>query len=129
MKPHVKFSLKILPFVLGSFLITNYQEIPMNMDTIIAVQHAISSSFLIHLSYVLIIFFLFLEKRKSGLIIDTIMNKNLKQGYQLDKMREELQNLHIELLQLVKENHSLNIEIQLLSSQINRLREDIARKT
>lgn len=85
--------------------------------------------FLIHLSYVLIIFFLFLEKRKSGLIIDTIMNKNLKQGYQLDKMREELQNLHIELLQLVKENHSLNIEIQLLSSQINRLREDIARKT
>ncbi len=102
----------------------------MNMDdTIIAVQNAISSSFLIHLSYVLIIFFLFLEKRKSGLIIDTIMNKNLKQGYQLDKMREELQNLHIELLQLVKENHSLNIEIQLLSSQINRLREDIARKT
>lgn len=101
----------------------------MSIDTIFAVQNAISSSFLIHLSYVLIIFFLFLEKRKSGLIIDTIMNKNLKQGYQLDKMREELQNLHIELLQLVKENHSLNIEIQLLSSQINRLREDIARKT
>lgn len=101
----------------------------MAIDAITAIQNAISSSFLIHLSYVLIIFFLFLEKRKSGLVIDIIMNKNLKQGQQLDKMRNELQNLHKELLQLVKENHSLNIEIQLLSSQINKLREDITKKT
>lgn len=101
----------------------------MTVDAITAIQNAISSSFLIHISYVLIIFFLFLEKRKSGLVIDIIMNKNLKQGHQLDKMRNELQNLHKELLQLVKENHSLNIEIQLLSSQINKLREDITKKT
>lgn len=100
----------------------------MTVDAITAIQNAISSSFLIHISYVLIIFFLFLEKRKSGLVIDIIMNKNLKQGHQLDKMRNELQNLHKELLQLVKENHSLNIEIQ-LSSQINKLREDITKKT
>lgn len=101
----------------------------MAIDAITAIQNAISSSFLIHISYVLIIFFLFLEKRKSGLVIDIIMNKNLKQGHQLDKMRNELQNLHKELLQLVKENHSLNIEIQLLSSQINKLRKDITKKT
>ena len=46
-------------------------------------------------------------------------------GDSLDNMRTEMKSLHNELVQLVKENHSLNYEIQLLTHQINALRDEM----
>lgn len=49
-------------------------------------------------------------------------------GDQLNAMRLELKQLHVELVALVKENHHLNHEIQLLTLQMNALRDEIKKK-
>lgn len=59
------------------------------------------------------------------MILDKALEKNLAMGDSLDNMRTEMKSLHNELVQLVKENHSLNYEIQLLTHQINALRDEM----
>lgn len=92
---------------------------------ITAISDVVASGILLHLSYLLIIFMLFIEKRKAHLMLDLAIEKNLRMGNQLDGMRVELKALHLELVQLIKENHSLNVEIQLLTTQVNKLREEV----
>lgn len=84
-----------------------------------------SSGIFLHASYILLICFLFIDKRKSSLILDKALEKNLAMGDALDNMRIEIKTLHSELVQLVKENHSLNYEIQLLTHQVNSLRAEM----
>ena len=87
-----------------------------------------SQGVFLHLSYILLILFLMFDKYKCNMALDAQMRKNLVMGDQLNAMRLELKQLHVELVALVKENHHLNHEIQLLTLQMNALRDEIKKK-
>jgi hypothetical protein len=71
-----------------------------------------SSGVFLHTSYILLIFFLFLDKRKSHLFVEKLLEKNITTDDTVDKLRSEIKLLHSEILLLIKENHSLSIEIK-----------------
>jgi regulator of replication initiation timing len=53
--------------------------------------------------------------------------RNVELGKQLDLLRQEMQKLNYDLIQLVKENHMLNMEIQTLGSEVDKLRNEISK--
>lgn len=94
-------------------------------DFISLISNISNGAIILHVSYVFLIYLLFLENRKSLFIIDKCITKNLHQGEQLDALRLELRQLHNELLKLSKENQLLNAEIAHLTREIKTLSERI----
>ncbi len=56
-----------------------------------------------------------------------MLSRNVELGKQLDMLRHEMQKLNYDLIQLVKENHILNLEIQTLGSEVDKLRNEISK--
>ena len=96
---------------------------PELLNSIIGIS---SSGIFLHIGYIILMVILLIEKRKSQLIIDLILEKNLTLIKQLTAMREELKILNLELMQLTRDNYCMQCEVQMLTMQINKLRDDIA---
>lgn len=74
-------------------------------------------------------FLLFIEKKQNTATIQLMVARNVELGRQLDCLRLEMRRLNDDLIELVKENHILNIEIRTLGAEVDKLREEITRCT
>lgn len=95
------------------------------MTLLNVISGIVTSGVLMHVGYVMLIMFLLFDKRKQYLMLDVALEKNLCMSDQLQGMRIELKQLHTQLVQLIRENHELNHEIQLLTMQVNALRDEV----